>query len=117
MSTLRSPLATVVAVVMTACGSLDAEEAARVATFLPASARMETPAAAPCQPAAAHRIVHKRPPLRWEYGFPLGNGDVGVMVWGDGAPLALTLDKSDLWDLRSNADYMGHRDGRRDDRD
>jgi alpha-L-fucosidase 2 len=28
------------------------------------------------------------------------------MVWGDGNPLAFTLDKADLWDLRSNTDYM-----------
>ncbi len=36
----------------------------------------------------------------WISGLPLGNGDVGVMVWGDGGPLKLTLDKSDLWDTR-----------------
>ena len=23
------------------------------------------------------------------------------MVWGDGAPLAFTLDRADLWDLRA----------------
>ncbi len=56
--------------------------------------------------AAAQRIVHKRPPMRWEHGFPLGNGDVGVMMWGDGEPLAFTLDKADLWDLRANTDYL-----------
>jgi hypothetical protein len=53
-----------------------------------------------------HQIVHRRAPVRWEQGFPLGNGDVGVMFWGDGGPLAFTLDKSDLWDLRSNNDYL-----------
>lgn len=57
-----------------------------------------------------HRIVHERPPLRWEHGFPLGNGEVGAMVWGDGGPLAITLDKADLWDLRCNVDYMSHTD-------
>jgi hypothetical protein len=63
-------------------------------------------AAAQGDAAAAHRIVHKRPPLRWEDGFPLGNGDIGVMMWGAGEPLAITLDKADLWDLRANTDYL-----------
>ncbi|MFO7947015.1 MAG: glycoside hydrolase N-terminal domain-containing protein [Armatimonadota bacterium] len=36
----------------------------------------------------------------WIDGLPLGNGDMGVMVWGNGAPLNFTLDKSDLWDTR-----------------
>lgn len=57
--------------------------------------------------ACDHAITHRRPPREWHDGLPLGNGDIGVMFWGDGDPLALTLDKSDLWDLRSNTDYMG----------
>jgi len=32
------------------------------------------------------------------------------MFWGDGDPLALTLDKADLWDLRSNTDYLDQPD-------
>ena len=57
-----------------------------------------------------HRIVHERAPSNWHEGFPLGNGELGVMAWGDGDPLAFTLDKSDLWDLRCNNDYMTHPD-------
>ena len=57
-------------------------------------------------PVAEQRIVHKRPPLRWEDGFPMGNGQVGVMMWGGGEPLAFTLDKADLWDLHANTDYL-----------
>lgn len=60
--------------------------------------------------AASQRVVHERPPLRWEHGFPLGNGDIGVMMWGDGAPLAFTLDKADLWDLRTNTEYLSQPD-------
>ena len=56
--------------------------------------------------AGTHRITHERAPLEWHDGLPLGNGDLGVMVWGDGNPLALTLDKSDLWDLRTNVSFM-----------
>ena len=50
----------------------------------------------------ARRAAMTKPADRdlWISGLPLGNGDVGVMVWGDGGPLKLTLDKSDLWDTR-----------------
>lgn len=61
-------------------------------------------------PVSEHYILHKRAPVRWEEGFPLGNGEFGVMMWGDGNPLAFTLDKADLWDLRCNTDYMMHPD-------
>jgi len=60
--------------------------------------------------AAAHRIVHRRAPREWYDGFPLGNGAIGAMLWGDGAPLCLTLDKADLWDLRSDDTYQQHPD-------
>lgn len=49
-----------------------------------------------------HVLTHHLPPRRWQDGFPLGNGRLGVMVWGDGAPLAFTLDHANLWDLRHN---------------
>ena len=61
-------------------------------------------------PASCHCINHHGPPREWHHGFPLGNGDLGTMVWGDGNPLAFTLDKADLWDLRSNDDYMASPD-------
>ena len=32
--------------------------------------------------------------------MPLGNGMLGALVWGDGHPLTLSLDRADLWDLR-----------------
>ena len=57
-----------------------------------------------------HRIVHRTAPLQWRDGFPLGNGEIGVMFWGDGDPLAFTLDKADLWDLRINEDFRAHPD-------
>ncbi len=60
--------------------------------------------------ASRHRIVHRRAPREWHDGFPLGNGSIGAMLWGDGSPLCLTLDKADLWDLRSNDAYLEHPD-------
>jgi len=32
--------------------------------------------------------------------MPLGNGLLGALVWGDGQPLRISLDRTDLWDLR-----------------
>ena len=58
----------------------------------------------------AHCIVHRQPPKEWCDGFPMGNGVLGVMVWGDGAPLSFTLDRADLWDIRNNLDYMNSPD-------
>ncbi|MBT4502446.1 MAG: hypothetical protein HOC74_32230 [Gemmatimonadetes bacterium] len=55
---------------------------------------------------SAHHLVHRRSPLEWQDGFPLGNGTLGAMVWGDGDPLAFTLDRADLWDTRLNGDFM-----------
>lgn len=37
---------------------------------------------------------------RWDEGLPLGNGTLGVLVWGEGGTLRLSLDRADLWDLR-----------------
>ncbi len=59
---------------------------------------------------SSHRIVHRRAPTVWEHGFPLGNGVLGVMVWGDGQPLAFTLDRADLWDPRLDRGFMDHPD-------
>ncbi len=46
-------------------------------------------------------VINKKPAQEWEEGLPLGNGDMGVMVWGDGNPLKLTIDKADVWDTRN----------------
>ena len=41
------------------------------------------------------------PPIdRWDDGLPLGNGGGGVLVWGGGNVLRLSLDRADLWDTR-----------------
>jgi len=49
---------------------------------------------------ADHDLVYDLPAPEWSVGAPLGNGHIGVMLWGDGAPLHLTFDRDDLWDLR-----------------
>lgn len=47
-----------------------------------------------------HDFVLQTPATKWEDGLPLGNGLLGTLVWGDGGPLNLSLDRTDLWDLR-----------------
>ena len=47
-----------------------------------------------------HDLIYKEPVTRWDEALPLGNGLMGVLVWGDGNPLKLSLDRADLWDLR-----------------
>ena len=36
----------------------------------------------------------------WDEAMPLGNADVGVLVWQKGSSLRFSLDRIDLWDLR-----------------
>jgi len=47
-----------------------------------------------------HDLIWEVPPLRWLEGIPLANGDIGALIWGDGAPLKFTLDKYDAWETR-----------------
>jgi alpha-L-fucosidase 2 len=37
--------------------------------------------------------------------MPLGNGMLGALLWGDGNPLRISLDRADLWDLRPVAEF------------
>jgi len=52
------------------------------------------------QSAAAHDLRFEAPIDRWDEALPLGNGLAGALVWGDGSPLRISLDRGDLWDLR-----------------
>ncbi len=45
-------------------------------------------------------LIYDRPIERWDEALPLGNGHIGCLVWGDGRPLKLSLDRADLWDHR-----------------
>lgn len=39
-------------------------------------------------------------PEVWDEGIPLGNGITGLLIWKKGNHLRMSLDRSDLWDLR-----------------
>ena len=57
-------------------------------------------AESPMDIAQKHNIVYTKMPKTWDEGLPLGNGSMGALVWGDGSPLIVSIDRIDLWDLR-----------------
>ncbi len=56
------------------------------------------------QPVVKHNLTFGSIPNRWDRGFPLGNGMIGVLVWQKDGMLRLSVDRADLWDLRPTAD-------------
>jgi len=57
------------------------------------------------QPPAEHDLDFRTPVATWDEALPLGNGLMGALVWGDGNPLRISLDRSDLWDLRAVPEF------------
>lgn len=51
-------------------------------------------------PAEQHNLLFHEPIERWDEALPLGNGLMGCLVWGNGDPIRLSLDRGDLWDTR-----------------
>ena len=48
---------------------------------------------------ARHDIVYEAPPSDpMQYGMPLGNGDIGALVWCDDRKIFIAFNKCDLWD-------------------
>ncbi len=47
-----------------------------------------------------HDMTWEIAPTRWLEGVPLANGRIGAMVWGNGSPIKITLDKYDAWETR-----------------
>ncbi|MCC7494442.1 MAG: hypothetical protein IT204_18945 [Fimbriimonadaceae bacterium] len=53
-------------------------------------------------PPAAELNLDLAAPLRtWDEAIPLGQGLLGGLLWGEGTTLRLSLDRGDLWDLRT----------------
>jgi len=52
----------------------------------------------------AQNLTFNTIPDRWDHGFPLGNGMLGVLVWQHEGMLRLSVDRADLWDLRPTMD-------------
>lgn len=55
--------------------------------------------------AIEHGLHYTSPATVWDEALPLGNGILGALVWGDGQPLKISLDRTDLWDLRPVPEY------------
>lgn len=63
--------------------------------------------AAPANDKIPYTLSYDSPAKTWDEGMPLGNGTLGALLWGDGAPLNLSLDRTDLWDLRPVPEFEG----------
>ena len=46
----------------------------------------------------------------WDEGIPLGNATVGALVWQRDSALRLSLDRTDLWDLRPSDSIAGEKE-------
>ncbi len=57
------------------------------------------------QPRPEHGLHYTEPATVWDEAMPLGNGLLGALVWGNGEPLRISLDRTDLWDLRPVPEY------------
>lgn len=53
-----------------------------------------------------HNLNLTAPIDRWDEAIPLGNGLMGMLLWGGGNCLRLSLDRGDLWDLRTPAAFQ-----------
>ncbi len=51
-------------------------------------------------PRPTHGLRFDTPVTVWDEALPLGNGVMGALVWGDGRPVKISLDRADLWDTR-----------------
>ncbi|MBI2503088.1 MAG: glycoside hydrolase N-terminal domain-containing protein [Candidatus Latescibacteria bacterium] len=61
----------------------------------------------PFLPQAQHGLHFTAPVEVWDEALPLGNGLLGALVWGAGQPLKISLDRTDLWDLRLVPEFNG----------
>ena len=51
-------------------------------------------------PKKCHDLRLQSPIDRWDEAIPLGNGLLGMLLWGQGRNIRLSLDRGDLWDCR-----------------
>ncbi len=76
----------------------------------------------PARPCAAAKGAGIQPPdsslnlklqapiKTWDEAVPLGNGAMGVLLWGGGNQLRLSLDRGDLWDERPSGAFLKVKD-------
>ena len=61
-------------------------------------------------PDASLNLKLAAPIKTWDEAIPLGNGTMGVLLWGEGNTLRLSLDRGDLWDERPSKRFTEVRD-------
>lgn len=49
-------------------------------------------------PADSCNLNFEKTISQWDEAIPLGNGDMGCLIWGDPSALRFSVDKGDLWD-------------------
>lgn len=81
----------------------EANVAALVVLLIMLCAAPESPAHPPYP---EHGLAFDTPAMTWDEALPLGNGIMGALIWGDGAPLNISLDRTDLWDLRPVPEFQ-----------
>lgn len=52
-------------------------------------------------PGPANNMVYDQLATTWDEAIPLGNGEIGALIWNNEGNLRFSLDRVDLWDLRS----------------
>lgn len=67
-------------------------------------------AAKPLPPDASLNLKLTAPIKTWDEAVPLGNGAMGVLLWGETNVLRLSLDRGDLWDERPSKAFLKIRD-------
>ncbi len=51
-------------------------------------------------PTSAHNLVYDQLATTWDEAIPLGNGEIGALIWNNDGNLRFSLDRVDLWDER-----------------
>ncbi len=49
---------------------------------------------------SVHDLMFNELPTKWDEGMPLGNGNLGALVWKKNDHLRITMNRADLWDAR-----------------
>lgn len=52
-------------------------------------------------------LVYTNLATRWDEAMPLGNATLGSLIWQKGENLRISIDRSDLWDLRHAEELSG----------
>lgn len=61
-------------------------------------------------PDASLNLTLSAPISTWDEAIPLGNGTMGVLLWGEGSTLRMSLDRGDLWDERPSQKHLTVKD-------